>query len=124
MNKNKFKMIVMSGVVMAAFSSCDHMALELSHYASNVACHAVVAPAPQPVVVYQEPALPPVVVHHHKPAPKPQPVVQHKPAPKPQPVAQHKPASKPQPVVQQRPASKPQPGRQDKPMAVAHNKRR
>ena len=110
MNKNKLKMIVMSGVVMAAFSSCEHMALELSHYASSMACHAVVAPAPQPVVVHHE-AAPQHVVVHHEPAPKPV-VVHHAPAPKPQPVVQHK------------PASKPQSGKQDKPMAVAHNNRR
>ena len=39
MNKNFLKMLVMSGVVVVCFSSCDHFALELSHYANNLSCH-------------------------------------------------------------------------------------
>ena len=137
MKKNILKMVLMSGVVVVAFSSCDHLAVSLRHYGSSISCQPVVV-ARQPVVVHHEPA-PQHVVVHHNPAPKPQPVVQHKPAAKPQPVVQHnKPAAKPQPVVQHnKPAAKPQPvvqnnkpaarpmaGKEQKPQAMAHNNRR
>ena len=131
MKKNMLKMILMSGVVVVAFSSCDHLALSLSHYGSSVAYQPyqpvvvqhVSAPKPQPVVVQHVPApKPQPVVVQHKPAPKPQPVVQHKPEP--QPVAQNKPAAKPQPVAQNKSAAKPQSGKEQKPQMMAHNNRR
>ena len=92
MNKNFQKMLLMSGMVVVSFCSCDHFALELSHYANNLACHSVVPPQPVVVHHHHDPAPPPVVVHHHEPAP--QHVVHHKPAaPKPRPVASNKPAN-------------------------------
>ena len=142
MKKNMLKMLLMSGVVVVAFSSCDHLALSLSHYGSSVAYQPVVVSAPRPVVVHHESGPKHVVVHHdvapksqplvvqHKPAPKPQPVVQRKPEPKPvaqhRPVAkpQNKPAAKPQPVAQNKPAAKPQSGKERKPQMMAHNNHR
>ncbi len=146
MKKNMLKMFLMSGVVVVAFSSCDHLALSLSHYGSSVAYQPVVVSAPQPVVVHHESGPKHVVVHHdvapkpqpvvvqHKPAPKPQPVVQrkpepkpvaqHKPVAKPQPAAQYKPAAKPKPVAQNKPAAKPQSGKERKPQMMAHNNHR
>ena len=112
MNKNFLKMLVMSGVVVVCFSSCDHFALELSHYANNLACHSVVHP--QPVVVHHHEPAPQHVVVHHQPASRPQHVVHHKPAPNPKPVAQHKPAMNQRPVAQHIPAAKPKPVAQNK----------
>ncbi|MBR5195674.1 MAG: hypothetical protein IKW48_05980 [Akkermansia sp.] len=83
MKKNMVKMFLMSGVVVVAFSSCDHLSLSLSHYGGSMGCQAVVVPASRPVVVHRESAAQHVVVHHGS-APK-HVVVHHESAAKPHP---------------------------------------